>query len=151
VAELKPLKRGLESIVDGLLNLDDPAPIVPKPPAPVNNGVIHERKPEPQQKAPTMPAHGVKRRVVYRGPVVSKGSQIAPKRESSADYIDGRSMRATGRNSRLNLSLTEIHLNAFKWGANMDGRSYNEIFEAWIEQNYSQIYQDLLAAAKEGT
>lgn len=142
----KRLKSGLENTVSELLSLDDPAPISQKPPAPVNSVVI---QPDPTPKPSVRPVQGNGRRVPYRGPIAAKGSQIAPVRESSADYIDGRAERATGRNSRLNLSLTEHHLNAFKWGCKVTRRSYNEIFESWVEEHFAQQYNDILAAAKE--
>lgn len=137
----KRLKSGLESIVGDLVDLDDGPPPTQKPPAPVNNGVIN---PQPHAKSPTKPVQGGKGRGVYRGPIVPVGSQLAPKRESSADYIDGRSERATNRNSRLNLSLSEVHLNAFKWGARLTRRSYNDLFEAWVEANFPQQFKDIL-------
>lgn len=143
----KPLKKGLEAIVNGLLDLDDPAPIAPKPPAPVNSGVIQDRP--AGLKPSTMPTRGGKARGVYRGPIVPKGSQIAPKRESSADYIDGRADRATHRNSRLNLSISEAHLNAFKWGARLTRQAYNDLFEAWVEANFPQQYKDILEAMED--
>lgn len=72
----------------------------------------------------------------YSGPVVGKGSQIAPKRDSSADLIDGRSARAKDRNARLNLSLSSNHLDAFKWWARDNGGlAYNDVFEDWVAEN----------------
>jgi len=145
--QTKPPKKGLETTVAGLLELDDGPPPTQKPPVLVNGGVIPPAQP---QKPATKPVQARGQgRAPYRGPIVPKGSQLAPKRESSADYIDGRSERATGRNSRLNLSLSEIHLNAFKWGVKNTGMTYNELFESWVEANFPQIYADLVEAARE--
>lgn len=138
----KPLKKGLESIVAGLLDLDEGAPPSPKLPAPVNSRGID---PTTAPKAATKPVHGSNGNGRYRGPIVTKGSQIAPKRESSADYIDGRSDRATGRNSRLNLSLKPEYLDAFKWGARLSRRPYNTIIEDWIAEKFPQQLADILA------
>lgn len=135
-------KPGLEAIVSGLVEMDE-APPAPKVSAPVNAGVIQERPPAPKRS--TMPAEAGSEEKGYTGPKVGKGSRIAPKRESVADNIDGRSRRATRRNSRLNIALKASFLDAFKWWADEeDGRDFCVIIEEWIAEKCPKQLNKLL-------
>ena len=72
---------------------------------------------------------------------VAKGSRRVPMRESSADWIDGRALRATRRNSRLNVNIREPHHIAFTEYCADSDTPYCELLEEMIEARFPQRFK----------
>ena len=99
-------------------------------------------RPEHGEVEPSKPRHepAQTRKAAGQGGVglrIAVGSRVAPRRESSADKIDGRAARAKGRNSRINFILRPEYLDAFKEGSIEAGIPFCEMFEAMIEERFA--------------
>ncbi len=136
VNQAKRLKRGLEDEVSDGVDLNGgsaPSPaIVPKVPAPVNEGVIHA-KPAQKPTQADQAARGLDRQIP------GKGSRTAPKRDSTLDAGDGRSRRARGRNSRVSTNVLPEHCDAFKIGCDERGVDYCIVLEAMIQREFPEL------------
>lgn len=111
-------------------------PKFPSPPAD-GDGILDDHS----AKAATLPVEARKSEGQGRGAKVPVGSRVAPVRRSSADMIDGRAARATGRNSRLNIALRPEYLDVFKDECIAEGVSFCSVIEEMIEQRWPKLFK----------
>ncbi len=106
-------------------------------PAPNKAAPAVEVKPDPQPRQE--PVQATKREPATDRAIATKGSRVAPKRDSTTDAGDGRARRARGRNSRFSTNILPECCDAMKVGCDEEGQDFCVVLEEMIRHRYPDL------------